>query len=304
MAILVVRPGMLTTVQDAGRWGWQSLGVPVAGPMDWYSFRLANRLVGNRPDAAALEVTAIGPELLFERPAGIAVTGARFGVEVNGAPVGLDALHEVDAGAVLRFADRRGGARSYLAVTGGIEVPPVLGSRATHLVSAMGGCEGRQLRGGDRLPIGNVSGGPPPGPTAGSLEMPAGGARVRILAGPYEPKADGAGMDRLSGSRYRILPQSDRMGYRLEGPVVAVHADDLISDATVPGGIQIPPSGQPILLMADRQTTGGYPIVATVISADLPIVGQLLPGDWIEFERCGRRAALEALRTRAASLAA
>ena len=303
MAIQVVRPGMLTTVQDAGRWGWQSLGVPVAGPMDWYSYQLANRLVGNPPDAAALEVTAIGPELLFERPARVATSGAGFSIRLGDEALALDVAHEIEAGAGLRFGERRGGARGYLAVAGGIDVPLVLGSRSTHLLSAMGGRDGRALRAGDRLPVGVAPADRVGVPGGRSFPMPAGGARVRILAGPAEDGVETA-LRRLTGSRYLVGAESDRMGYRLEGPDVCERAGDLISEATVPGAIQIPPSGQPIVLMADRQPTGGYPTVASVITADQPIVGQLLPGDWIEFELCGRRTALEALRARAASLTA
>ncbi len=296
---------MQTTVQDAGRWGWQSLGVPVAGAMDWYSYRLANQLVGNGPDAAAMEVSFIGPELEFERAVTVAVAGAPFSILVDDEPLDMHRAHEIEEGGRVRFGARRGGARAYIAVRGGIAVPATLGSRSTHLLSAMGGFEGRALRAGDRLPIGVAVPGrrESAAVSAAPLEMPTGGARLRVLAGPHGEDCQPGALERLVGSRYHVGPQSDRMGYRLEGPDLASGVGDLISDATCAGAIQVPPSGQPIILMADRQTTGGYPIVAAVITADLPIAGQLSPGDWIEFECCDRQTALDALRVRQASLA-
>lgn len=308
MAVHVVRPGMMTSVQDAGRWGFQSLGVSVSGPMDWYSHRLANRRVGNPGGTAALEITLIGPELEFDEDAVVGIAGAEFSVAIDDRPVRCDVEHEIAAGSRLRFGARRLGARAYLALRGGVAVPAVLGSRATHLVCGMGGFEGRALRAGDRVPVGRL----PPGSDAASAELPRrafeplplpdGGARLRIVSGPQLDHFAPEALDVLCRTRYRITPQSDRMGYRLDGPALHVATPDIISDATFPGAVQVPASGQPILLMADRQTTGGYAKVAVVITADLPVAGQLAPGDWVEFEVCDRSDAIDALRARESAL--
>lgn len=302
MALLVVRPGMLTTVQDLGRWGHQHSGVPVGGPMDWYSHRLANQMVGNGPEAAALEITLIGPELEASHATTCVGQGARFEATVNGERVDLQRPFTIAAGQRLRFGQRYSGARATLAVAGGFEVTGELGSRSTSLVSGMGPFGGRALRTGDLLPIAAVTG----QATTGSshvLEMPFGGARVRVIRGPHDAMFTPAALTQLFKSRFTVTPQSNRMGYRLDGPALLhVGGADILSDATPIGSLQVPASGQPILLMADRQTTGGYPKIATVITADLPLAGQLAPGDWIEFQDCSRDEAVTALREREAGL--
>jgi antagonist of KipI len=289
---------MLTTVQDAGRWGFQSCGVPVAGPMDPVSFRLANAIVGNPRDAAALEVTLLGPELLFEDARTIVVAGAEFDITIDDVEVPLNARVTVPVGGRLRFGRRQRGARAYLAVEGGISVPPRLGSRATHVISGMGGFEGRPLRSGDALPLGSRM--PAVQAPAGSVlpvvPLPGANALVRVLPGPQHELFAEDALDALRSGPYTIAQNSDRMGFRLEGPRLT-HAEspDIISDATPLGVLQVPASGQPILLMADRQTTGGYPKIATVITADLAIAGQLAPGDRISFDVCTPRDAVAAL---------
>jgi antagonist of KipI len=301
-ALHVLRPGLLTTVQDLGRWGWQGQGVPVAGPMDAYSHRLANRLVGNPDAAAALEVTLVGPELQSDADVVCAVAGASFFLTVDGRPVDMHRPFALRAGERLKFGERRDGTRAAFAVAGGLALEPVFGSRATSVVSGMGPVP-RPLAAGDRLPIGVGSRGGEP--RAGRpLRMPPGGARVRVLPGPHESGFAEGAIPTLLGSRYVVSPQSNRMGYRLEGPPLQhISTADILSDATPMGSLQVPSSGLPILLMADRQTTGGYAKIATVISADLPVAGQLAPGDWIEFTACTRREAVEALRRREARLA-
>jgi antagonist of KipI len=298
VAIVVVKPGMLTTVQDAGRWGFQSRGVPVAGPMDPVSFRLANAIVGNRRDASALEVTLLGPELIFEDARAIAVTGAEFDVTIDDVDVPLNTRVTLSAGSRLRFGRRQRGARAYLAVEGGISVPPRLGSRATHVISGMGGFEGRPLRSGDTLPLGArvPVARAPAGPGLPVVPLPGAHALVRVLPGPQLELFAPDALDALQSSPYTIAQNSDRMGFRLEGPRLK-HAGspDIISDATPLGVLQVPASGQPILLMADRQTTGGYPKIATVITADLAIAGQLVAGDKISFQVCTPREAIAAL---------
>ena len=299
--VTVLRPGLLTTLQDCGRFGHQDRGVPVAGPMDWYSHRLANALVGNAGDAAAIEATLVGPELRFEQPTRIAIAGADLQASLDGSAVPTHSARACAAGSVLRFGERRGGARTYLAVDGGFDVRPVLGSRATHVISGLGGVDGRALKAGDRLAPGprrEKSSSPPRGP----LRAATGGARLRVMRGPQDDYFDQSAFDILQRTRFTITPQSDRMGYRLTSdhripnPESRIPAGIMISDATFTGGLQVPPSGDPILLMVDRQTTGGYPQIAIVITADLPLAGQLAPGDWIEFTECTRSDAIVALR--------
>jgi antagonist of KipI len=300
MALVVVRPGMLTTVQDRGRWGFQSRGVPVAGPMDWVSHRLSNALVGNEADAATLEITLLGPELEFEDERVIAVAGAHFSLAVDGRPVsGSLPLGPVlvPAGARLRFGARHRGARAYLAIAGGIDVPLVLGSRATHVISAMGGFEGRPLRPGDRIPLGLLSSArrTARAPATPVFALPDREATVRVLPGQLERfMSESLGL--LQSAPYVIAQDSDRMGFRLSGPRLQHSSGpEIISDATGLGALQVPSSGQPIMLMADRQTTGGYPKIATAITADLPIAAQLAPGDAIRFAVCSIRDAMAAL---------
>jgi antagonist of KipI len=297
-AARVVKAGMLTTIQDRGRWGLQSSGVPVAGPMDPVSHRLANVLVGNDPDAATLEVTLLGPQLDFEDERVIAVTGAEFEILVDGKPMPMHAPFIVPAESQFRFGARRRGARAYIAIAGGIVVPATLGSRSTHLISGMGGIDGRPIRAGDRLPLGD------PGRARGSapalaqpvVQLPEGEAVIRVLAGPQREYFSDDALNVLQSAPYTIAQNSDRMGFRLAGPRLShSRVADIISDATPLGVLQVPASGQPILLMADRQTAGGYPKIATVITADISVAGQLCPGDTITFRVCTDREAIAAL---------
>jgi len=296
--ITVVTPGLLSTIQDLGRWGSQDRGVPVAGPMDAVSHRRANAAVGNRMDAATIEVTLIGPELRFEENATIAVAGADLAATIGGRPVPLGRPVHAGKGESLRFGSRRAGARAYIAAAGGIATMPVLGSRATHVLSAMGGLDGRPLAAGSRIPLSPASQPMRAQPsTLAAGEHPGGQpVTLRVLRGPQDDFFDVAAFDALESSTFTISPQSNRMAYRLTGGRVPRLPDrEMISDATVIGGVQVPPSGDPILLMADRQTSGGYPQIATVITADLPVAGQLAPGDTMRFRVCTRREAIAAL---------
>lgn len=300
--VTIVRPGMLTTVQDLGRRGYQGLGVPVAGPMDWYSHRLANQLAGNDPGAAALELTLMGPELQTDGDVTCAIAGAAFELTIDGRPAPEPERFVLRGGARLRFGARRAGARATLAFAGGIDVPATFGSRATHIVSRIGPYGGRQLRAGDQFSIG--AGGPRAPMQGTALPLPSGSARVRVVPGPHRARFTDAAWTSLTSASYLVTPQSNRMGYRLEGAALAhVSGADILSEATPIGSLQVPPSGEPILLMADRQTTGGYTVIATVITADLPIAGQLAPGDRIAFVPCTHDEALTALRERMRSLA-
>jgi biotin-dependent carboxylase-like uncharacterized protein len=297
-ALVVLKPGMLTTIQDRGRWGLQSRGVPVAGPMDPCAHRVANALVGNDPDAATLEITLLGPDLVFEDERLAAIAGAEFDVTVDDRSAPWNGAFVVPAGARLQFHARRQGVRAYLAVAGGMAVRPTLGSRATHVVSAMGGLDGRALKAGDRLPLGDRSTarGAAPALEAPLIALPRGEARIRVLPGPQLDYFSGDALETLQSAPYVIAPNSDRMGFRLTGPRLAhSRGADIISDATPLGVLQVPASGQPILLMADRQTAGGYPKLATVITADMSVAGQLGPGDALTFTVCTPREAMAAL---------
>ena len=294
--VTILRGGLLTTIQDTGRWGHQASGVPTAGPLDTFSHRLANALVGNDRDAAALEITLGGPELRLEDAACVALTGADLEPIFNGVPMPMNQAIAGPAGSVVRFGARRRGARSYLAFDGGVAVPPVLGSRSTHVLSGLGGLQGRALRAGDTL----VLGAPRPPARRRSFAREIGPslpvARLRVLPGPQQDAFSSSALERLVSTRFQLAADSDRMGYRLTGgPLPAAPGGTMISTATFTGSIQVPPSGEPVLLMADRQTTGGYPQIATVIAADLPAAGQLAPGDHVEFVVCSRREALAAL---------
>jgi antagonist of KipI len=303
----IIDPGLLTTVQDGGRWGHQSSGVPVCGAMDWIAYRTANALVGNEPGAAVLEATVAGPKLRFEQRTTFAVAGADLGATVDGVRVPHCTAVSCPAGGVLRFGNRLFGARAYLAVDGGIEVPRVLASRSTHVLSRMGGWHGRALMQGDRLALG----GPGPAPRRrrptpeATAYVRGGGARVRVIPGPQSEYFPADALETLERTRFIISPQSNRMGYRLQGGrIPRLVEQEMISDAAFIGAIQVPSSGEPILLMADHQTTGGYPQLAVVITADVPLVAQLSPGDWIEFRVCSRSEALSALVAQEARLLA
>ena len=302
-AVTVVRPGLFTTIQDQGRWGHQASGVPVGGALDLASHRVANLLVGNDAAAATLEITLAGPELRMEQEARVAVTGADLRPSIDGTATPLGVATNCRPGSVLRFGERRSGARAYVAFDGGIDVLPVLGSRATHIGAALGGLRGRALAAGDRLPLGMPTGGHVARRQDPTSIQSNGGARLRVLPGPQDDFFPEPAFELLERTRFVLTPQSNRVGYRLSGGSLPRIANrEMISDAAFVGGIQVPASGEPILLMSDRQTTGGYPQMATVITADLPLAGQLAPGDWVEFARCTRAEAIAALRDQEAML--
>jgi biotin-dependent carboxylase-like uncharacterized protein len=294
---------MLTTVQDLGRTGYQGLGVPVSGPMDAYSHRLANQVLGNDPMAAALEVTLVGPELIADGDISCAVAGAEIDVTVDGAAAPRHRPFLVSSGSRLRCGARQNGARMTLAVLGGFDLPATLGSRAVHLVSRMGPFGGRALRAGDVLPV--AASNPSAAGRAGTpLDLPADGTRLRVVPAVHRDRFTDDAWGLLLGERFTVNPQSNRMGYRLDGPRLGhVGAADILSEAMPSGAIQVPASGQPILLMAERQTTGGYATIANVITADLPLAGQLAPGAWITFGQVSHAEATTALRARESALA-
>jgi antagonist of KipI len=304
--LFVVDPGLLTTVQDLGRFGYQRVGIPPSGPMDRTAFVVANRLVGNPDGAAALEMTIKGPRLEARGEALVAVAGAEMAFSVNGAPAPGWTAVRVHPGDVLGFRMASAGCRAYLAVAGGIDVPPALGSRATYLRGRLGGLGGRALQKGDALPVGPWRAGRGrAGRTVPPARRPGYPAEVecRVILGPQDDRFTPEGIAAFLEGPYEVTPHADRMGYRLKGPPIAhARGHDIVSDGIPLGGIQVPGEGQPIVLLADRQTTGGYTKIATVISVDIGRIGQTRPGQRVRFRRATLAEAHAALAAEAAWL--
>lgn len=282
----ILEPGPLTSVQTArGRPGWRHLGVPVGGAADAWSARLANRMVGNPDDAALLEITLTGPTLRFRTAARVAMTGSPFQAAVDGVAMPAFAARDLRAGSTLRVGGGDG-ARAYLAFSGGIEVDPVLGSAATDLRTAFGGHEGRALRAGDALAIGSTTG----------VGLRWVGARhqgpIRIVAGPH---ADRLVSDALMANAWTVSPAADRAGVRLDGDHrLGPDGAEVASMGLPLGAVQMPPDGRPIVMLADRPVTGGYPVPACVIRADVGRVAQMRPGDQLRFTSVSLAEAREA----------
>lgn len=322
MSIRVIRPGLLTTIQDIGRYGMQKYGVIVSGAMDFFALRVSNILVGNEEGEAALEITMIGPEIQFEEDALIAICGGNLSPKVNGVEI-----HEwrpifIKKGSVLAFERPRSGFRAYLAIAGGLDIPIVMKSRSTYLRAGIGGFHGRSLKEGDVLRLKPLS--------------KKAVRRIRYLHGKLETGSFAASEWYISTDilpdyqpnpivrairggqfhwfseesrrlffteEFQVTPQSDRMGYRLSGKKLQLSKQqELISEAVTAGTVQVPSDGNPIVLMADRQTTGGYPKIAQVITADLPILAQVRPGAKIRFQEIGLEDAQSLLRIREAEL--
>lgn len=286
----VLKPGAFTTLQDLGRHGFQHLGVPVGGVMDELSHRLANALVGNPASAATLEITLSGPALRFEADALVACCGADLSMTIDGRSVPLAAAELVPAGATLQFGRRIGGLRAYLAVRGAIAVDPVMGSASTYARAGFGGHQGRPLRKGDVLLLRRLDSSPPQrGAAARAAETAllaamADPGPIRVLPGGEWGAFTTASQSKWLEEAWRIGTQSDRMGYRLEGPALARgEPRDMLSAAVTFGTVQVPPDGQPIVLMVERQTTGGYPRIAQVATIDLPRLAQRVPGEYLRF---------------------
>ena len=276
--LFVVEPGVLSTVQDLGRPGWGAWGVPASGALDEEALRLANRLVGNPPGAAALEVTLQGPVFKAVGDALLAVVGGAFGP----APGEVMPIHD---GGTLALTAGPGAVRAVVAVAGGIDVPQVLGSRSTCVSARFGGFQGRRLQKGDVLSIGEPLGAPLPG-RANVPRPPAGDVTLRAMPGPQEDLFDPEARAAFWAAAWRVLPESNRMGIRLRGESLGfVETSALPSEGTAPGAVQITAEGQPIVLLAERPTTGGYPKIATVASADLGLLARTAPGRIVRFER-------------------
>ncbi len=321
----VLRPGLHTTVQDLGRYGLQHLGVVPCGAMDAVAHRLANALVGNAAEAATLECTVIGPELLFEEEALVALCGAEFEATLAGEAVPQNRPVLLGAGSRLRVGRALRGARGYLAVAGGIRVPNVLGSHSTYVPAAFGGFEGRSLRTGDVLTLDaaapalaaarfarlkdvrRAAGFSSTAWRVSALTRPSERTlTLRAMEGRHYAQFDAASRRAFFDETWRVSQDSNRMGYRLAGPALARRgAGDLLSEPTCFGTVQAPGDGSVIVLMADHQTTGGYPKIAEVAGADLPTLSQVAPGGALRFARCSvdeARAALRALHAMIADI--
>lgn len=285
MAVKIVIPGALTTVQDRGRYGYQAFGIQVSGAMDLESYEAANALVGNQDGEAALELTLFGGTMEFTEDVVAALTGADMEPVVDGMPVSMNRPFQIRAGQVLTLGMAKTGCRTYLAVSGGIDVPIVMGSRSTNMKCCIGGLEGRALKAGDLLPIGKtqITFDQIKDRKAEPLQTEA-LLRLAVVEGPQEEYFTEKGKEDFYREVYTISEQSDRMGYRMDGMAVESKAGaDIISDGIAFGSIQITAAGQPIVLMADRQTTGGYAKIGTVCSFDLPKLAQGKPGDRVQF---------------------
>jgi KipI family sensor histidine kinase inhibitor len=301
-AVEVLEAGLLTTVQDGGRPGWRRFGVGAAGAMDERALVEANGAVGNPAGAAVLECTVAGPTLRFLAAAHLAVTGADLGAVLHRADLGdwrvpLGVRVRARAGNVLAFSGPRRGCRAYVAIAGGFDVPEVLGARSTDLAGTFGGFGGRPLRAGDALRAGPAAAAAFVQASARARSETGGVTTVRVVAGPQDDLFTAAALRVFFSSEYGVRPGSDRVGCRLEGAALAhVGPSEIPSDGMLPGCIQVPPDGQPIVMGADSPTTGGYPKIATVIRADRPLVAQLVPGrSRVRFERVTVEAALLAM---------
>lgn len=283
--IKIVEPGFLTTIQDKGRFHYQKWGMPVSGAMDGYALRAANFLVGNNGDEGCLEITLLGPVIEFLASGLVALAGADLGAELNGDALKPWKSFFVKKGDILKFSGVRSGCRTYLSVAGGFRVPPIMGSISTYLRGKIGGVEGRAVQEGDVLEVNPVKGdtfaAELPQEYRYKLEEPI---VVRVVLGPQEDAFTEKGKSAFLKNRYMVTHESDRMGCRLEGPAIE-HQDkaDIVSDGIAMGSIQVPGNGKPIVMMADRQTVGGYAKIATVITPDLWKIAQAKPGDNISF---------------------
>ncbi len=294
MNITVLSSGPLSTIQDSGRFGYMDTGFSPNGAMDLYSMRIANILTGNAPNDGVIEMTLMGMTLTFDGTSVIALTGADMCPKLNGTEIPTYTAVEVHSGDVLELGMAKSGMRSYLAVAGGFDVPSVMGSMSTNLKCGIGGFHGRKLRAGDviglrhTIPLSLI------GRRSTAAKNSYGDSIVlRVILGPQDDYFTKKGIDTFLSSQYTVSDKSDRMGIRLEGDVIEnKNGVDIISDGIATGSVQIPASGTPIIMMSDRQTTGGYAKIATVISTDLKQIAQARAGTRVRFEAVTEKAAL------------
>jgi len=305
--IRIIQPGILATIQDLGRSGYQQYGMPVSGAMDPFALQVGNILVGNVRGEAAVEITYPGFEAEFLTDCVFAVTGGDLGAKLDGRYISMWKAYRAQKGSRLIFTELRTGCRSYLAVSGGIDVPVVMGSKSTYLRGKIGGLEGRKLQAGDILHL---------GPSRTSWDAFVGrrmpvtcipsylsSCEIRVILGPQHEAFTKESLQKFLGTPYKIGKEADRMGYRLEGERLEhLEGPDIISDGIALGAIQVPGHGKPIIMLADRQTTGGYTKIATVISVDIPKLAQMKPGDEISFSVVSLEEAHRLLREQEALL--
>ncbi len=286
-ALRILEPGPLATIQDLGRRGYRDLGVPLSGAMDQMALSIANGLVGNERRAAGIEITAGGFRAELTADVQLALTGAEMDVRVNRETIPLWTGFAASRGDILTVGFAGTGLRAYLAISGGVDVPLVMGSRSTYLRGGFGGFQGRALMKGDMVAIGHAPATPSPRRKAppGLIPPYSDHPTLRVVLGPQDDYITAEGLTVFLGEEYTVTARCDRMGILLEGPRIAHRRGaDIISDGTLPGAVQVPGNGQPALLGADCQTTGGYVKAATVISSDLPLAAQIVPGGTVRFE--------------------
>jgi len=298
--LTVHKPGLLTTVQDEGRLGYRAYGMPIAGVMDHFAYTIANILTENEPGAAVLEMTLLGGVFLFDTDAYVATCGADMQGKLNGKRIHAWSSFHVPEQSELIFGYALKGCRSYLAITGGINTSPVLGSRSTYTRAAIGGYKGRALQSGDVLTISKEMKMPEREKILSYNFLPHYDTEVflRVILGPQDDFFTDAGITTFFNSVYTVTRRNDRMGYMLEGPDIQhSHTADIVSDAICPGAVQVPGNGMPIVMMVDCQTTGGYPKIGTVISPDLNKLAQAKPGDKVRFVQCSVSEAVSIVKT-------
>jgi len=281
----VLKPGMFTSVQDTGRYHYLRYGVPISGAMDLFSLAAANVVVGNSRNDACVETTLIGPELQALARTQLAVTGGEASPRVNGDEVPMWETLEICEGDVVSFGRMERGCRSYLSIRGGIDAPVVLGSRSTFARGGFGGIEGRRLKSGDMIEgfdIGLLDVGY--STPEGLRPQLTGKYEAHVVLGPQAGMFTERGMSTFFSNPYRVTLEADRMGYRLDGPLIEHRGRaDIVSDALLPGAVQVPKDGKPIVIMRDAQTTGGYPKIGVVATPDVSLLGQARPNDTVEF---------------------
>lgn len=297
-SIRIIKPGLFTTIQDNGRIGFQRYGMPVAGAMDDFSFRVANILVGNDQYEAVLEATFMGPTIEIGFDGFIAITGANMSPKLNGKDIKMWRSIRVLKGDELTLSGASEGVRTYIAFGGGLAVPKIMNSKSTYVRGNLGGFKGRKLQEGDEIPVDISKSKAEPGKyiSPGYIPRYSKSNVVRVVLGPQDDHFPPESIETFLNSEYKITAEADRMGYRLEGPKLThVKGPDIISDGIVFGSVQVPGHGSPIVMMADRQTTGGYTKIATVIWADLPTMAQMGPGDTVCFQSVSIEEAQEIL---------
>ncbi|WP_320046664.1 biotin-dependent carboxyltransferase family protein [uncultured Ilyobacter sp.] len=283
----ILNPGPLTLIQDFGRYGYQKSGVPVSGAMDSFSYKISNILLGNNEDEGVLEFTMLGPKIKFGSKCTVAITGGDSSPKLNGNPVSLWETIRIKPQDELSFGIMSTGCRGYISFAGGIDVPRVMGSRSTYIKGKIGGLEGRQLKAGDILKLKNAESFSVPKKLPEKyIPLYSNHYELSVILGPQDDYFTSIGIDTFFSSKYTVTNGCDRMGIRLEGEKIEhVSGGDILSDGIVPGSIQIPGQGKPIIMMADCQTTGGYTKIATVISSDLKKLAQAKPGDSLSFKK-------------------